>query len=60
MRNSFSTSKREWNRRKKVLEGDKKKGIFVLIGSFFMFFKGWVSFANIGVILTLLTDTPFL
>ena len=39
-----------------VLERKNKKGIFVSIGSIFLFFDWWVIFANMGVILTPLTN----
>ena len=33
-----------------VLEGNKRKGIFVLIGRMFLLFEWWVIFVNIRVI----------
>ena len=39
-----------------VLERKKKKDIFVSTGSIFLLFDWWVIFANMGVILTPLTN----
>ena len=39
-----------------MLERKNKKGIFVSIGSIFLLFDWWVIFANMGVILTPLTN----